>query len=578
MMAVNDNMFKALQDAGYTGALSDMLYQWLGTFSNNPDQSINDLWREALINLSGLPEEDFQFNDYYSAYLTGRGYAGAFSDQLNSFWEDVANGVIDLPTGSGGLFDGNYADYPLVNNGDNTVAAGSVLNLNPNSQSVDLTTGTVTVPPYTPAIFPNHDVDGASFGGLLSQVDNEDIIPTSNVFVDDKCFSSDRTTGAFVNGIARTSDSSFQIHMNSGGTTPSDADGKYLNLMSAFATSAVLRNNPEFTITTVSNTNQFAVSHNNRTEQELIDLFGNDGSSTNFYSIAFQASGYTLLGAVNLANAVDRVPVTETGSSLSPTAIASGVVISENTAAIDGNYTELDNLVGGLIADKDILQGDYLTVEFDADIVQGSLLAQVGGVQEPVTQGTNKFVLKGAGGTAPIGVELPIIVAAETGDIEATCSNIKFTVTRWLHWPTDDFTLNIKVTPTESDTGTTGQPALFGVSAGSDDGIYFQYDSGTTSYQLIQYQGGAPTAALWQKVMAPIPSGQTTEISIDFSSSSDTVIRFDGVVVAPDQAQSISGTYSWGNTFAIGYNLDASNSYYDGVYAALKVKDTVIAP
>ena len=32
-MSVNDNMFKSLQDAGFTGALSDMLYQWLQTFA-----------------------------------------------------------------------------------------------------------------------------------------------------------------------------------------------------------------------------------------------------------------------------------------------------------------------------------------------------------------------------------------------------------------------------------------------------------------------------------------------------------------------------------------------------------------
>jgi len=98
-MSVTDNMSKSLQDAGYAGALSDMLYQWLGTFSDNPDQSISDLWREALINLSGLPEDEYNYNDYYSAYLTSRGYIGAFSDQLDYFWQDIADGVIDLPEG-----------------------------------------------------------------------------------------------------------------------------------------------------------------------------------------------------------------------------------------------------------------------------------------------------------------------------------------------------------------------------------------------------------------------------------------------------------------------------------------------
>ena len=236
-MSVNDNMFKSLQDAGFTGALSDMLYQWLETFApqgvnqfelynddhfycghfngeiggqtyingisridderffirqngdtaedrgkyfgvlvntawvgstleDNPDFEllvfggnnssythpnmteqelvdmfgndgtanrneyrltfpdtfpeadllalresagdrikplseigIGDLWKIALLNLSGLPEETYQYNDYYSAYLTSRGYLGSFSDQLDYFWQDIADGVIDLPSG-----------------------------------------------------------------------------------------------------------------------------------------------------------------------------------------------------------------------------------------------------------------------------------------------------------------------------------------------------------------------------------------------------------------------------------------------------------------------------------------------
>ena len=58
-------------------------------------------------------------------------------------------------------------------------------------------------------------------------------VPTSDVWVDGGCFSSDRTTGNYVNGINRISGSAFNIHMNSGSTTPADFDGKYLNKVTA---------------------------------------------------------------------------------------------------------------------------------------------------------------------------------------------------------------------------------------------------------------------------------------------------------------------------------------------------------
>ena len=93
-MQTNDAIYKALTDAGFNG-----LYDWLLTFKAGPSSNINDLWRDALLELTGLPANKYNWNDYYSAYLTGRGYSGSLVDQQNQFWNDVATGVIPLPGG-----------------------------------------------------------------------------------------------------------------------------------------------------------------------------------------------------------------------------------------------------------------------------------------------------------------------------------------------------------------------------------------------------------------------------------------------------------------------------------------------
>ncbi len=97
MIHINDAMSKKLADNGFLQeALTDQLYAWLLTFNGGVELHINDLWKVALVQLSGLPEENYDYNNYYSAWLTSLGYQGAFSDQLFLFWNDVA--PIPIPT------------------------------------------------------------------------------------------------------------------------------------------------------------------------------------------------------------------------------------------------------------------------------------------------------------------------------------------------------------------------------------------------------------------------------------------------------------------------------------------------
>ncbi len=91
-MQTNDAQFKALADNGY-----ESLYDWLLTFKSGDSAHINDLWKDTLVQLSGLPAEDYAYNDYLSTYLNSRGYVGSISDGLNSFWNDIADGTIPLP-------------------------------------------------------------------------------------------------------------------------------------------------------------------------------------------------------------------------------------------------------------------------------------------------------------------------------------------------------------------------------------------------------------------------------------------------------------------------------------------------
>ncbi len=94
MTQINDAMNKALSINGF-----DSLYDWLLTFKTGDSEQISDLWRDALISLTGLPANKYQYNDYLINYLAGRGYLGTINDALMYFWSDVADGVIVLPSG-----------------------------------------------------------------------------------------------------------------------------------------------------------------------------------------------------------------------------------------------------------------------------------------------------------------------------------------------------------------------------------------------------------------------------------------------------------------------------------------------
>lgn len=96
-MTINDAMQAAFKVAGYTN-LKDWLESWNDT---GKPKHISDLWKLALVNLTGLPQDQYNFNDYYNAYLGQRGYAGTMNDRLLAFFEDAANGVIVLPDGGG---------------------------------------------------------------------------------------------------------------------------------------------------------------------------------------------------------------------------------------------------------------------------------------------------------------------------------------------------------------------------------------------------------------------------------------------------------------------------------------------
>jgi hypothetical protein len=83
MASLVDTKFAKLRLAGHTGAMSDMLLQWLqagGATSSN----INDAWREWL-DIQGYTSGS-RADDWFS-YLRAQGYTGAKSDMELQFWE-----------------------------------------------------------------------------------------------------------------------------------------------------------------------------------------------------------------------------------------------------------------------------------------------------------------------------------------------------------------------------------------------------------------------------------------------------------------------------------------------------------
>jgi len=134
-------------------------------------------------------------------------------------------------------------------------------------------------------------------------------VPTSDVWVDDGCFSgANSTAGGYQQGILRLTDSSFRINFNDPAST---SNGKYFNRLPTGAIGAVLLANPAYTLTIVNNPSIATFTHPNNTLQELIDLFGNDGTNTNKYPIAWQYSTLTLAEVTQLRADVGDTPPTE---------------------------------------------------------------------------------------------------------------------------------------------------------------------------------------------------------------------------------------------------------------------------
>lgn len=91
-MQINDAIYKALKNNGYSS-----LHDWLFTFKVGDSDLDIDLWRDALLNLTGLPAAKYNYNDYLAAYLKILGYVGTLGDMLHKYWNDVAEGIKPVP-------------------------------------------------------------------------------------------------------------------------------------------------------------------------------------------------------------------------------------------------------------------------------------------------------------------------------------------------------------------------------------------------------------------------------------------------------------------------------------------------
>lgn len=279
-------------------------------------------------------------------------------------------------------------------------------------------------------------------GAPVTRAEDEQSGPTSNALVDDGCFSSDRTTGNYVNGVNRLNDSTFLIHMNSGSTTPYDYDGKYLNKIVGSMVGSIFLNNPAYKMLSVSNNNSFTVSHPNNTAEELRALFGNDGVNPNKYRIDFHTSSLTAFEAEQLRLDVGDAPPTLTGSTLKPYSDATGVSVSGSNINIDGNYTDFDNLLQGEIEVLPWKRGEFITLEFTANITSGSIVAQTNEGVIPIVQGFNRIITSSNQPDYPVGFLIPFIFADGDGAIEAEFIALKAEVSKWLTWPSTNVTFS----------------------------------------------------------------------------------------------------------------------------------------
>lgn len=95
MTTITDARFAALRGQGHTGAVNDMLFQWLQA-AGATGNTLADLWQDLLVNvLSVGPASNYQRNDYWWQWLKANGYdtdGDSVNDMERQFW--LAGGTI----------------------------------------------------------------------------------------------------------------------------------------------------------------------------------------------------------------------------------------------------------------------------------------------------------------------------------------------------------------------------------------------------------------------------------------------------------------------------------------------------
>ena len=86
MPTIADEKFRVLRAAGHTGTLNDMMLQWLNAKAGVSASTLADASRQWLVNATGLPDADYQYNDYLFHYLGTQGHTGSLNDRILQFW------------------------------------------------------------------------------------------------------------------------------------------------------------------------------------------------------------------------------------------------------------------------------------------------------------------------------------------------------------------------------------------------------------------------------------------------------------------------------------------------------------
>jgi len=238
MASLNDEKYRFLRGEGLTGALPDM-------------------WRNYLVTVAGALVDSTEVNDLWLALFRDKGYEGALPDvwrqwlldngytDEKDYWKDVADGNAPAPGGDD-IFDGLYWFSPMVNNGNDTITDGAWIDTCLSPKNVLLTSGIETVPPQTPAIFPNHSV---------TRVSDELLYTDTDCVLGDFNGSSQN----YIHGISQNGQDFMTFAVQSGVET-----GKYAGKVNSNFIGAVLtndRNSVTATIINTSNSNTFTVAY-----------------------------------------------------------------------------------------------------------------------------------------------------------------------------------------------------------------------------------------------------------------------------------------------------------------------------